>query len=193
MVSCITASIELATLVSDNARFIFQDEILARTGAPLSFPVTIVVNGKTVTKQLIPDGLFGIEYSDDDERRYRFFLVEADRSTEPGAASSLDRKSYMRTILQYREFVGRGTYKEALGLSAGLLVLNVTTSELRLRNLVELTAKLSGSGANNYMLYRAAPEFGRYFSTPGILLDLFAEPWVRAGRDPFHINSISGQ
>jgi hypothetical protein len=192
MVAAITASIELATLRHESIRYIFQDEILARADRPLSFPVTITQGGTTATKQLIPDGLFGLEYTDGDKRYYRFFLIEADRSTEPGAASTLDRKSYTRTILEYREFVGRGLYKEALGLSAGLLTLHVTTSELRLRNLVELTQSLSGSGGNNYMLFKAAPEFGRYFKTPDVLYRLFEEGWQRAGRAPFIIGSISG-
>jgi hypothetical protein len=193
MVAAITASIELSTLRTPGLRYIFQDEILARVERPLSFPVTIHHGGKAATKRLIPDGLFGLEYTEGDKRYYRFFLVEADRSTEPGTASTLDRKSYTRTILEYREFLGKGLYKEALGLSAGLLSLHVTTSELRLRNLLELTEQLSGSGGNNYMLYRAAPEFGRHFKTPDVLYHLFDEGWQRAGRPPFRIGSISGE
>lgn len=193
MVSSITASIELATLQTENIRYIFQDEILARSGTKLSFPVTINAHGTETTKELMPDGLFGLEYSDNDKKYYRFFLLEADRSTEPGAASTLDRKSYLRTILQYREFVGKGQYKDALDLSAGLLALHITTSDLRMRNLIDLTNKLSEGRGNNYMLYRAAPEFGRYFTTPRILYDLFTDGWHRAGREPFQINSISGE
>jgi hypothetical protein len=193
MAAAITASIELATLKTDGVRYIFQDEILSRVDTTLSFPVTITVNGTTTTKQLIPDGLFGLEYTQGDKRSYRFFLVEADRSTEPGAASSLNRKSYLRTILQYRQFVGKGEYKDALGLTAGLLSLHVTTSELRLRNLLDLTAKHSANGTNNFMLYRAVPEFGKYFTTPDVLDTLFTEPWHRAGAQPFHIDSPARQ
>jgi hypothetical protein len=193
MTAAITASIELATLKTDNVRYIFQDEILSRANTALSFPVSITLNGQTSTKQLIPDGLFGLEYQDGDKRYYRFFLIEADRSTEPGMASTLGRKSYVRTILQYQQFVGRGLYKDALNLSAGLLALHVTTSELRLRNLLDLTAKHSGSGSNNYMLYRAAPEFGKYFTTPDVLYTLFTDPWHRAGKPAFHINSPARQ
>lgn len=190
MVSTITASIELATIATDNVRYIFADEILERVGRPLSFPVTIRAGNETTTKQLIPDGLFGIEYTDGDgHSTYRFFLIEADRSTEPGEASSLDRKSYLRTILQYREFVGCGLYKEALGLKAGLLALHVTTSDRRLKNLLDLTEKHSPSGGNNYMLYRAVPEFGRYFTTPRILTDLFTGEWQRANRPAFRIDT----
>lgn len=188
MTACITASIELATLETENIRYIFQDEILAKSNTIFSFPVR--VNG--TTKNLIPDGIFGLEYTQDEKRYYRFFLVEADRATEPGRTRNFDRKSYGRTILQYREFVGKGMYKEALGLTAGLLVLNITTSELRHRNLLELTKELSESGGNNYLLFQYAPEFGRYFQPPNILHHLFTKGWERAGREPFSINSVSG-
>jgi hypothetical protein len=189
MTSCITASIELATLETENIRFIFQDEILAKNNTVFKFPVTV----KGVTKNLIPDALFGLEYTYGDKKYYRFFLVEADRATEPGKAQNFDRKSYTRTILQYREFVGKGQYKEALGLSAGLLVVNVTTSERRHRNLLELTKELSESSGNNYLLFQFSPEFGRYFHPPHILHELFTNGWERAGRAPFFLNSISGE
>ncbi len=188
MTACITASIELATLETEHVRYIFQDEILSRTGSAFSFPVQ--VNG--TEKHLIPDAIFGLEYTSEGKRYYRFFLVEADRATEPGKTRNFDRKSYGRTIMQYREFVGKGMYKEALGLSAGLLVLNVTTSEVRHRNLLELTKELSESSGNNYLLFQYAPEFGRYFRPPGILHDLFTTSWERAGREPFSINSVTG-
>ena len=53
----------------------FQDEILARKEAALTFPVSV----QGVTKHLIPDALFGLEYTQAGKRYYRFFLVEADR------------------------------------------------------------------------------------------------------------------
>ncbi|MCU7866443.1 MAG: replication-relaxation family protein [Candidatus Thiodiazotropha sp. (ex Lucinoma borealis)] len=188
MTACITASIELATLETENIRYIFQDEILSRSGSSFSFPVQ--VNG--TEKNLIPDAIFGLEYTSDGRQYYRFFLVEADRATEPGRTRNFDRKSYGRTILQYREFVGKGMYKEALDLTAGLLVLNVTTSELRHRNLLDLTKELSESSGNNYLLFQYAPEFGRYFRPPDILRHLFENGWERAGREPFSINTASG-
>ncbi|MCB0055399.1 MAG: replication-relaxation family protein [Caldilineaceae bacterium] len=189
MTACITASVELATLQTRHVRYIFQDEILARSGSRLHFPVTIA----GITKSLIPDALFGLEYTDTDGKKYyRFFFVEADRSTEPNQANTLERKSYARTLMQYREFVGKGLYKEALGLTAGVLVLNVTTSKLRERNLLRLTEEEFKSGGSNYLLFQSAPAFGRYFKPPHILTDLFEKPWQRAGREPFAIHSQSG-
>ncbi|MCU7838871.1 MAG: replication-relaxation family protein [Candidatus Thiodiazotropha sp. (ex Troendleina suluensis)] len=188
MTSCITASIELGTHENEFTRYIFQDEILSRSGSKLSFSVDVL----GINKRLIPDGLFGLEYTCDGKQYYRFFLVEADRATEPGRTQNFSRKSYRRTILQYREFVGKGLYKEALGLSATLLVLNVTTSELRHRNLLELTKELSGSSGNNYLLFQYAPELGRYFHPPDILFHLFMNGWERGGWGPFSISTVSG-
>jgi hypothetical protein len=62
MVSCITASIELATLDRNDIRYIPQVEILARADTELRYPSTIEdpVTGKAIRKDLIPDALFGL-------------------------------------------------------------------------------------------------------------------------------------
>ena len=188
MTAAITASIELATIKTESIRYIFGDEILGRAQAPLRFPVT--VGG--VTNNLIPDALFGLEYTVCGRKLYRFFIVEADRGTEPATASASRhrRKSYERTVHQYREFVGKGQYRQALRLTAGMIVLNVTTSEARLQNLIDLTAKLSEGGRNSYMLFAALPAFGRAFRPVDVLDHLLTTPWRRAGLTGFRIDGV---
>ena len=188
MTAAITASIEIATLKSEGARFIFGDEILGRAQAPLRFPVTVA----GVTSNLIPDALFGLEYAVGGRKLYRFFIVEADRGTEPATATASHhrRKSYERTIDQYREFVGRGQYRQALRLTAGTVVLNVTTSEARLHNLLDLTAKLSEGRRNSYMLFAALPALGRAFRPVEVLHHLLTTPWKRAGLLGFRIDGV---
>ena len=183
MVSCITASIELATLKAGNVRYIPQDEILSRAQTHLTFPVTF----ERHAHNLIPDALFGLEYTTNGESYYRFFIVEADRATEPTSASSYDRKTYERTIRQYKEFIGGGQYKDALKLSAGIVVLNVTTSERRMQGLIDMTEKVMG-GHCNYMLFSHVDEFGYIFKPPKVLYRLFSDPWQRAGA-PFAIHT----
>jgi hypothetical protein len=193
MTACITASIEIETLRRSDVRFIAQEEILSRAGAALRFdvPFTDPVSGNTMSKPLIPDALFGLQYNKPSGTYYRFFFVEADRNTEANRSGSFERKSYLRTILQYRELIGRGLYKEPLQLTAGAMVLNVTTGHEHMRKLVELTGELSEGRGNNYMLYAAIPDFATPFKPPDILTDLFAAPWSRAG-DPFRINTVNG-
>lgn len=180
--ACVTASIELATLATDDVRYIFQDEILKRAGTAFRFSLPNLPD-------LIPDALFGLEYMTSEGKCYRFFLVEADRATEPGRSTGA-RKSYERTITQYREFVGRGLYKQALALTAGMMVLNVTTNETHRQNLVELTRATSREGRNTYMLYQALPQFGTVFKPPKPLPHLFTSEWGRAGCDGFCISSV---
>jgi hypothetical protein len=80
------------------------------------------VTGYEQAVDLIPDALFGLEYNTRGKKSYRFFLVEADRGSEPSRSSRFNRKSHMRNFLQYREYVGHGCYKDHLGLTAGMLV-----------------------------------------------------------------------
>ena len=190
MVSCITASIELATLESPQVSYIPQHEILARAGAPLRYPVPFKnpSTAMTETKDLIPDALFGLEYVSDGQQAYRFFIVEADRATEPSRTSKFNRKSHLRNILQYREYVGRGLYKQHLGLTAGIMVLNVTTSTQTMAKMIELATQVSEGRGNSYMLFRTAEQFGRYFKPPKPMLELLNGEWTRAGLPVFRID-----
>jgi hypothetical protein len=177
MTSAITASIELATL-GTSTRYIFQDEILSKAKTRLAFD--------TANTTLIPDALFGLEYNEG-KKLYRFFVVEADRATEPGRGN-VNRKTFERSIDLYRSFIGQGQYKQALGLTAGLLVLTVTTGERRMKNLIEITKEISPNGSNTYMLYQTEPSFGGLFKPPKPL-ELYTKPWHRAGLPPFFIHT----
>ena len=193
MVSCITASIELATLARDDLRFIPEAAILGRAKAELRYPTSIIVDprtGRRDTRDLIPDALFGLEYRRDGKRYYRFFVVEADRGTEPTASANFDRKSHLRGLLQYRDTIGKGKYKAHLGLTASLMVLAVTTAEAKRKKLVALTERLSGPAGNSYMLYRTCEAFGPVFKPPKPMPELLEGPWRRAGMADFYIDGV---
>ncbi len=181
MVACVTASIELATLEDPDLTYILGSAILERAETSLRYTVPFEnpKTGKTEKVDLIPDALFGLEYNNGVKKSYRFFLVEADRASEPSRTSKFNRKSHLRNILQYREYVGRGLYKDHLNLTAGMLVLNVTTSEQTMRKMIELTGEVSPKG-NSYMLFRTAEQFGRYFKPPKPMLGLAIDQWRRA-------------
>ena len=77
--------------------------------------------GKTLTRDLIPDQLYGIEYLTDEGPRYRFFVVEVERGTNP-KTSKQDRKSVERMKAMYGVYIGQGKYKEHLKLRAPLVL-----------------------------------------------------------------------
>ncbi len=189
MVACITASIELATLNDPNLTYIPQRAVLERTGATLRYPVPYQnpTTKKVETADLIPDAIFGLEYRRGSEASYRFFIVEADRATEPSRSTKFNRKSHFRTIMQYRAYVGEGLYKAHLNLTAGMMVLNITTGKATKDRMLALTDELSGKG-NTYLLFRTCENFGRYFKPPKPLPELLTGEWTRAGYPPFRID-----
>jgi hypothetical protein len=185
MVSCITASIELATLGDPNITYIPQSQVLARANTDLRFPVTIIdpATNRVQAKDLIPDAVFGLEYHTESGSRYRFFAVEADRATEPATSSNFNRKSFMRSLLQYEEYVAGGAYRQHLSLTAPLLVLTVSSDRVRTARMIDLIAKHYPHG-NAYMLFQTWTDFGPVFRPPRPNPALLIGDWGRSGLGP---------
>ncbi len=191
MVACVTASIELATLATRNLVYIPQEHILERAKTMLRYPVPFEnpTTGKVEIRDLIPDALFGLEYKSANGSRFRFFVVEADRGTEPSRASNFNRKSHLRHLLQYRTYIGRRLYQKHLKLSAGLLVLNVMTTDQAQSRFINLTEEVSLRG-NSYQLFQTCDAFGQVFTPPKPLSHLLHGDWRRAGMVPFRIDRV---
>lgn len=189
MTSCITASIELATLVQDDVSYIPQSAILKRADAELRCPVTIVApeTGYLYEKDLIPDAMIGICYHTDRGDRFRFFAVEADRATEPTTSSDWNRKSFERNLLQYEAYVADGAYRDHLGLTAPILALNILSDEQRMQRMVDFTAKRYPKG-NAFMLFQAWSDFGPVFRPPEPNLALLTGGWFRGSLPVFDID-----
>ena len=178
MVSCITASIELACLERSDLGYIPQSKILTRAGVGLRWPTKITepASGAIYVKDLIPDAVFGLEYLTSIGRRYRFFALEADRATEPLQSTEIHRKSFLRHLLQYEDYIERGGYREHLKLNAPMLVLNVTTSAARVERMLALTGELFSEG-NSFQLFRSWGEFGGVFAPPKPDRSLLERDW----------------
>lgn len=192
MVSFITASIELATQERNDLEYIPQSAILKRAETTLRYPTMFTEPDidHEVTKPLIPDAVFGLEYREDSTSAYRFFVVEADRATEPTTTKNFNRKSHLRNLLQYRDYIGNGRYKEHLNLTAPLLVLNVLTDQTKNERMVRATREVSGPAGNSYMLYQRCEGFGSEFKPPPPRHDFLNEAWCRAGQDSLIIGLL---
>jgi len=186
MVSCVTASIELSCLNSSSMRYIPSWQILARVDASLGVETTIEIppQCKSERHRLVPDQMFAIEFSKNNQKTYLAFLVECDRGTEPVISGNTARKSYLRNYYQYREFIGSGRYKEQYGLKANCLILNVMNSAGRQKRYMELIKRHSKSG-NSYMLFQTIDNFGAFFQPPPIMQELSDEEWLRVEKTPF--------
>lgn len=182
MTACITASIELACLKRGDITFIPQSKILKRAGTTICYPVTITdrITKRQMTKDLIPDALFGLRYHTPTGDRFRFFAIEADRATEPTTSANWNRKSFLRNLLQYDVYVAGGAYRQHLKLTAPLLVLNVLSDQQRMERMVEYVAKSYPHG-NSFMLFQAWEDFGPAFRPPRPQSSLLMGEWERGG------------
>lgn len=202
MICDILASVEIGIRAEQHVRLVTWEEILAspkmpeatRNAAnPFAIPAPVSYANPTTgvveqwDKPLIPDAMFGIEYSAEDRKTYRFFAVEADRNTEPILRKGLQQSSYVRKILQYREVAARRTYLTHFGLP-NLLVLNVTTNEQHMLNLVRFADEISEGRGCTDLLFKTMPSLASLEKAPPPTPYIVAEPWERAGHLPIRID-----
>lgn len=188
------ASIEIGIRVTPRLRLISWREILASAKMPedirvsrnpLSVPVSVSYtcprSRRTYRsdRPLVPDAVFGIEYTIGEQRRFRFFAVEADRTTEPISRGNLTQTSYLRKMLQYQEVVTRSLYKEHWGLP-NLLVLNVTISRTHQHNTMRRLDEIMDKQEMPYMLFKVMLTGQCMGCAPAADGRLLLEPWERA-------------
>jgi hypothetical protein len=118
-VAKVTARVEFECLQSSDRNYVQGWRVLERAQTKLRYPVTFrdPGTGRVLTRTLVPDQLFGIEYVTEVGPRYRFYVVEVERGTNP-KKSKQDRKSLARMEAMYEVYIGQREYMEHLGLRA---------------------------------------------------------------------------
>jgi len=191
------ASIELAVRQDPNLRFISWQEIMAKAPAretdnPFEIPVSISYtfprtgNANQADITIVPDGLFGLEYAHGGAKSYRFFALEADRSTMPVARANLHQTSYLKKILAYRQITIQDIQRTHLGLP-NLLILNITTNEQHMRTIMELLDQLTAGKGSKVFLFKTLSTLGDFRVAPRPTPHILVEAWKRAGHDDFSI------
>ena len=155
--------------------------------AAVAYPVPRSKKAHRFDRPLVPDALFGLEYTVGGQKRYRFFALEADRNTEPVTRSDLRQSSYLRKILQYREIAARSIYKSQWGLP-NLFVLNVTVNQRHEQNIMRLVDELTGGKGSPSLLFKTMPSLASLEKAPLPEPDMLTESWHRAGHDHFLID-----
>lgn len=197
MICDILASIELGVIASGNLRFISWQEIIARspsrnTDNPFQIPVSISYTYPRTHKthraklKIVPDALFGLEYLNGNEKSYRFFAVEADRNSIPVFRNNLNQTSYLKKLLAYRQVVADRIYHTHLGLP-NLLVINVTTNDVHMRNIMLLLEQLTEKKGSKYFLFKTVESLASYELAPKPSTNMLTQPWHRACFDGFNI------
>ncbi len=202
MICDILASIELGVREASNLRFIPWQEIIAKAPEetraahnPLALPVSVSHLSARTRKRhdakttLIPDALFGLEYTGSDgAKRYRFFALEADRNTIPVRRPNLNQSSYLKKLLAYREIAARKIYTSHLGIP-NLMVLTVTTNTRHMQNIMELLLELTECGSKLF-LFKTMSALGDFQQAPKPTPHMLTESWQRVGYEAFWIDRV---
>lgn len=131
---------------------------------PLKIPVEVSGDHTFIE----PDALFAIGT--------RTYALEADKGTESIKAVIVPK------ILAYREIVAAGIIDDHLGID-NLTVLFATTSEMRMKNIMDELARIARNGRSTMFAFRAETGFGDFLRTPAPTGRLFAGRWQRVGHE----------
>ena len=167
MMSCLLASFELNTKGTPYT-FTPQHEV-AKKGT------IIQVDGDTVS----PDAVFKLSKEGKDV----LIFLEVDRGTEPTETGALNRKSWTRSINQYKKLIGSRLYKDIFNVDCGALLLIVTISEAKQNGILKVV-KDTFNGPCNFILTHHLPEFGRAFHPPK-KLNMLGTVWKRCEHPDF--------
>lgn len=192
MVACVTSSIELGTLQRNDLTYLPQSQLLERADAKLRYPAAFKdpTSGRMINKHLMPDALFGLRYETPAGPRFRCFLVEADRSTEPIVSSNSARKSWRRNLAQHQSYIVKGSYREHLKLKAPLVALVICAESERVTGVRKLLAK-DHTSLTECFLFQSWCDFARDWQPPKPNKQLLHGCWQGGPRNDFaRINQI---
>ena len=118
---------------------------------PFKFTVRTSHAGKAVDLSVIPDAVFGLDFTA--ERKRKYFFLEADRATMPIARTDLNQTSYVRKLLAY---LAGGGKANAFGAHFGIgnfRVLTVTTSAERMAGMIAALKEVTGGTGSSQFLF----------------------------------------
>lgn len=178
-VSSITATIDIMCQ-REGYRYIPPHEYL--NGQPMKVDTRFSWQGRPIEKPLVPDAVFAIDYGGG---KFIAYALEADRNTEPNVSKTPNRKSDLRSLLQYQELIGKKLYKTAYKREALMMLLYVTVNPGHAENFLKLAGDTLGTPA--WLAVGIEDAFAEPFYPPKLLTHLFDEPLARAGREPWTI------
>lgn len=151
-------------------RYLPAHEILSRNGTTLAVPIG--------QQKLIPDQFFAIDYAG----RFRSFVLEVDRGTEPYASEGA-RKSLRRMISCYRDLTVKDALRRHYRLKSPLLILFAFSAPERATKCLEFLEEASEAFAATCLVGVMPSGFVRFAG----MREAVMGPWRRFGHPSFHL------
>ena len=175
-------------------RYISWLEILGRQKCPIATrearnPFAIPYDASDGQRHLIPDALFGLEYSNG----ACFFALETDMGTEQHRENEIKNATIIRKLRGYRQIVRDETFKAWYGLPSPQ-VLIATGSVVRMHNMLDTAARLCALDPHwpsRRFHFKAVPELARrnrpQLEPTGHML---TAPWHRLNAPPCGLSRL---
>jgi len=153
----LAVAFELACRRDDAVRLVAARDILASAPEatrnarnPWALPAKIRDGGRTHEIRVIPDKVFGLDFTQ--LRKQAYFFVEADRATMPVIRSHPRQTSFHQKILAYLAGAGAGNaHGKRFGIG-NFRVLTVTTSPQRIATMLDAVRLVTkGAGSNQFL------------------------------------------
>lgn len=122
-----------------------------RLANPFKLTAQIIANGRSLESSVIPDTVFGLDFTLVRKRKY--FFLEADNATMPVVRGNLTATSYVRKLMTY--YAGGGT-ANAFGAQLGIgnfRVLTVTSSRERVATMIDALKQFTGGIGSAQFLF----------------------------------------
>lgn len=102
---------------------------------PLLLQAKITWDGKRETTSLVPDGFFGLFFTDlPESRQTAYFMLETDKGHMPIVRRQFRQTSILKKMLSYTDYIQNKRHTEQFGIKA-FRVLFVTTSRQRIKTM----------------------------------------------------------
>lgn len=193
MGSCVAASIKIAAREA-GLKYLDLDDIFGHKSCPeetrqSANPLSLPLSGGT---HVVPDGLFGIEFPTEPKPSRAFYAVEIDRSSEtirPGEHSRKKTPNITEKFEAYKKVFETRAYQDHWGIR-NLQLLIVTNNASHVDGIAECAEEIFPPDYLHRIAIRSKSEFGKVWTVPEVMRDLFTESWKQPGGTFFQLNQL---
>jgi hypothetical protein len=191
MACTIASSFEIGAQTSPSIRLIDWHQLVDSPQMPaatkqLANPQVLLYSGDGTQEEIVSDWRpFVIERNFESKSYYFVFGFEADCGSEPIDSADSGRSAIRNKFIAYLTALEHDVPRRHFGATT-FMVPFVTTSESRMRSMMQLLERLKPGVHARRFLFKHIPSFTSFGKLAPATGHMLSEPWYRAGFEPFH-------